>query len=227
MKLRKRFFQFVAISVVISLTSCGGSKQQNTKKQSEMPTEHGAMNNQLPSENLGDMHKKHNSLAENFSHKDIVILDQAYQPAEGTKAELEQVVDAYLQVKDALVKDDVQEIDKAIGLMSEKVAVVVPTRLEGKGLEAWENHQSLYEAKLKEMRHIKGLENKRSYFSHLSEIMYCTIKSFGLKQGNLFAIFCPMAFDGKGAYWISNSKIIQNPYLGTKMPTCGEIKEEL
>ncbi|WP_414654639.1 MULTISPECIES: hypothetical protein [unclassified Flavobacterium] len=26
------------------------------------------------------------------------------------------------------------------------------------------------------MRHIKGLDNKRSYFSHLSEIMYCTIK---------------------------------------------------
>ena len=77
------------------------------------------------------------------------------------------------------------------------------------------------------MQHIKGLDNKRSYFSHISEIMYCTIKSFGLKQGNLFAIFCPMAFDGKGAYWISDSKTIQNPYLGSKMPTCGEVKEEL
>ncbi len=65
------------------------------------------------------------------------------------------------------------------------------------------------------MNHIKELNNKRSYFSHISEMVYCTIKSLGLKQGNLFAIFCPMAFDGKGAYWISNSKTIQNPYLGS------------
>jgi hypothetical protein len=227
MKLRKRFLQLAAFSVVISLTACGGSNQQKTNKQSEKPAEQGTMANQNPEGNTTDMHKQHNSVADNFSHKDIVILDQVYQPANETKAELEKVIDAYLQIKDALVKDDELALGKAIDLMAEKVAVVVPTRLEGKGLEAWKNHQSLYETKLKEMRHIKGLENKRSYFSHISEIMYCTIKSFGLKQGKLFAIFCPMAFDGKGAYWISDSKIVQNPYLGSKMPTCGKVKEEL
>ena len=227
MKLRKRFLQLAAFSVVISLTACGGSNQQKTNKQSEKPAEQGTMANQNPEGNTTDMHKQHNSLADNFSHKDIVILDQVYQPANETKAELEKVINAYLQVKNALVKDDELATDKAVELMSEEVAAVVPTKLEGKGLEAWKNHQSLYEAKLKEMHHIKGMENKRSYFSHLSEIMYCTIKSFGLKQGNLFAIFCPMAFDGKGAYWISDSKVIQNPYLGTKMPTCGEVKEKL
>ncbi|NDP22673.1 MAG: DUF3347 domain-containing protein [Paludibacter sp.] len=227
MKLKKRLLQLAAFSVVISLTACGGNSQQNAKKLSEMPADHGTMSNQLPQEKTGDMHKQHSNLAENFSHKDIVILDQAYKPAKETKAELEKVIDAYLQIKDALVKDDVTATDKAVELMSEKVAAVIPTRLEGEGLEAWKSHQSLYEAKLKEMHHIKGLENKRTYFSHLSEIMYCTIKSFGLKQGNLFAIFCPMAFDGKGAYWISDSKVIKNPYLGAKMPTCGEIKEEL
>ena len=227
MKLRKRFLQIGSLSVIFLVSACGGSNQQKVNKQSEKPTEHGAMSNQLPQEKTRDMHKQHNSLAENFSHKDIVILDQVYQPANETKAELEKVIDAYLQIKDALVKDDELALGKAIDLMAEKVAVVVPTRLEGKGLEAWKNHQSLYETKLKEMRHIKGLENKRSYFSHISEIMYCTIKSFGLKQGKLFAIFCPMAFDGKGAYWISDGKIVQNPYLGSKMPTCGEVKEEL
>ena len=36
-----------------------------------------------------------------------------------------------------------------------------------------------------------------------------------------------MAFDSKGAYWISDSKSIQNPYMGSKMQTCGEVKEEL
>jgi len=36
-----------------------------------------------------------------------------------------------------------------------------------------------------------------------------------------------MAFDKKGAYWISENREIQNPYFGDKMPKCGEIKEEL
>jgi hypothetical protein len=36
-----------------------------------------------------------------------------------------------------------------------------------------------------------------------------------------------MAFARKGAYWISESETIQNPYMGAKMPTCGEIKEDL
>lgn len=40
-------------------------------------------------------------------------------------------------------------------------------------------------------------------------------------------IFCPMAFDSIGAYWISDSKTVQNPYMGSKMPICGDVKEEL
>ncbi|VAW22213.1 Probable Co/Zn/Cd efflux system membrane fusion protein [hydrothermal vent metagenome] len=227
MKRRKLFLQLVALTVFFAFTSCGGSNQKKEAKHSKMPAGQEATPNVLTQNDTTGMHKQHNSLADNFAHKDIVILDNPYQLGEAAKAELEQVIDAYLLLKDALVKEDVQATDKAVGLMAEKVAAVVPTRLEGKGLEAWQNHQALYEGKLKEMLHVKGLENKRSYFSHISEIMYCTIKSFGLKQGKLFAIFCPMAFNGEGSYWISDSKVIQNPYLGTKMPKCGEVRENL
>ena len=228
MNSKKQFLQFVVFPIFFVLTACGGrSNQKAQQNNGGMPAEHGSMANQPPQGSTTDMHKLHNSLAENFSHKDIAILAHPYQLADATKIEMERIIDAYLQLKDALVKDDEQATDKAAGLMAQKVAAVVPSKLEGEGLEAWQNHQVLYEDKLKEIRHIKGLENKRSYFSHISEIMYCTIKSFGLKQGNLFVMFCPMAFDSKGAYWISNSKSIQNPYMGAKMPTCGEVKEEL
>ena len=222
-----RFLQIGALSVIFLLTACGGGTQPKGDKFSEMSAKHESNANQPPQGSNTDIQQQHNSLAENFSHKEIVILEHPYQLTEATKTELEQVIDAYLQLKDAFVKDDEQLADKAAGLMAQKVAAVVPTKLQAEGLQAWQNHQEVYELKLKEMQHIKGLDNKRSYFSHISELMYCTIKSFGLKQGNLFAIFCPMAFDGKGAYWISDSKTVQNPYLGSKMPTCGEVKEEL
>lgn len=224
MKLKKRFLQLGILIVFFVFTACAGGNKEKTQKE----VSHSEMEEQHQQEiTPGGMHKQHSSLVENFAHKDIVILEEKYPVGEETKKELEQVIDAYLQVKDALVKDDEKAVNKAVGVMAEKVSEVVPVQLEGKGLEAWQNHKALYGEKLKEMQHITGLENKRSYFSHISEIMYCTIKSFGLKQGNLFAAFCPMAFDNKGAYWITDNKKIQNPFFGSKMPKCGEIKEEL
>ena len=224
MKFKNRFLQLGILLIILTVASCSGGKKQDSANRANEPEK---LQGVEQNESTTGMHKQHNNLAENFSHKDILILENPYQLAESTKTEMEQVIDAYLQLKDALVKDDETLADNAVSLMAEKILAVIPTKLEGKGLEAWQNHQALYESKLKEMQHIKGLDDKRSYFSHISEIMYCTIKSFGLKEGDLFAIFCPMAFDNKGAYWISDSKIIQNPYMGAKMPTCGEIKEEL
>ena len=43
----------------------------------------------------------------------------------------------------------------------------------------------------------------------------------------LYAAFCPMAFDSKGAYWIAESEEIRNPYFGAKMPKYGRVEEEL
>jgi hypothetical protein len=227
MKTKNRILYAGIIAVFLTFTACGGASQQKVESQNSDNSNLESMTMNQQDESKTNMHAVHKNLADNFAHKDIVILDNPYQLSDTAKTEMEQVIDAYLQVKNALVKDDVSATDRAVDLMAEKVASVVPTRLHDKGLEAWQNHQLLYETKLKEMKHSDGLENKRSYFSHLSEIMYCTIKSFGLKQGNLFAIYCPMAFDGEGAYWISDSKQIQNPYQGKKMPGCGEIKETL
>ena len=228
MKLNKKIILLIPFSLLIAMVACkGGGTTPGHHQEGVMSS---GSREKLPEQQKSDtlkLHKQHLSLANNFAHKDIVILDNPYQLSEATKAEMEQVIDAYLKIKDALVKEDEEETNIATELMAEKIAAVSPESLEGKGLEAWQSHQALYEAKLKEMRHITGLENKRSYFSHISEILYCTIKSFGLKQGKLFAIFCPMAFDNKGAYWISDSKVIQNPYTEPKMPPCGEIMEEL
>src|SRR5665648_464366 len=137
MNSKKRFLQIGTLSVIFLLSACGGNNHQKANKQSEKSAEQGTMANQNPEGNTTDMHKQHNSLAENFSHKDIVILEHPYQLAEATKTEMEQVIDAYLQLKDAFAKDDEQATEKAIRLMAEKVAAVVPTKLEGEGLEAW------------------------------------------------------------------------------------------
>lgn len=224
MKLKNRFLQLGALFILLTVASCSGGKKQDSDNRANEPEKLQGMEQ---NESTTGMHKQHNDLAENFAHKDIVILNEVYPVNKQTKAELEEVIDGYLLLKDALVSEDVDAADKAIVVMEDKINAVKPESLDGEGLDAWKDHIGLYKNKLQEMQHVKGLEDKRTYFSHISEIMYCTIKSFGLKEGDLFAIYCPMAFNGKGAYWMAESKTIQNPYLGAKMPTCGEIKEEL
>jgi len=54
------------------------------------------------------------------------------------------------------------------------------------------------------------------------------LQTFG-NSGNTprYYQYCPMAFDNKGAYWISNETEIRNPYFGEKMLKCGENKDTL
>ena len=61
----------------------------------------------------------------------------------------------------------------------------------------------------------------------LSNHLLTAIKTFGLKGKTIYYQFCPMANDVKGAYWLSESITIRNPYFGEKMIDCGENKETL
>ena len=228
MKFTLRYLSAIA-SLAFVLPSYGeNNNETGNGSETVMAQEH--QNNPgpvMPQKSQTNMHTRHNSLGNNFAHKGIVILESPYRLNVSAAVEFESVINAYIQLKNALVVDDEKATDTAIELLAESVTAVNSTLLHDEGLEAWQNHRKLYESKLREMLHIKGLGKKRSYFSHISEIMFCMVKSFGLKSGDLFVLYCPMAFDGKGAYWISDNKKIQNPYFGKAMPTCGEIREEL
>lgn len=69
------------------------------------------------------------------------------------------------------------------------------------------------------------IEAQRTAYASLSNEFISLVKKSGLNGGTLYVDFCPMAMNDKGAYWVSASKEIKNPYFGEKMMTCGEIKD--
>ncbi|MGE5520175.1 MAG: DUF3347 domain-containing protein [Candidatus Dadabacteria bacterium] len=71
------------------------------------------------------------------------------------------------------------------------------------------------------------IAQQRSAYSKLSSQLIILLKKSAVSKGSLYVDFCPMAFNDEGAYWVSEAKEINNPYLGTDMLTCGEIKETL
>jgi len=68
-----------------------------------------------------------------------------------------------------------------------------------------------------------NIEGQRKLFAELT-IAFEPLLKGQVAKGEVYKSFCPMA-NGTGAYWFSNSKDIVNPYMGSAMPSCGEVKE--
>lgn len=71
------------------------------------------------------------------------------------------------------------------------------------------------------------IEVQRAAFDKLSKDMIAQVKKSGVATGEVYVEYCPMAFNDKGASWLSSSKEIRNPYFGDKMLTCGEVTETI
>ncbi|WP_207495771.1 DUF3347 domain-containing protein [Aridibaculum aurantiacum] len=73
----------------------------------------------------------------------------------------------------------------------------------------------------------KDLETQRKHYETLSNEMTKLVKQAGLESGQVYVQHCPMAFNDKGASWLSSNEEIRNPYFGDKMLKCGEVKETI
>jgi len=68
---------------------------------------------------------------------------------------------------------------------------------------------------------------QRQAFSSFSDALYKSLKEFGAGGIMVYYAQCPMANNNSGAYWLSDSKEIRNPYFGSEMLTCGKVKETI
>lgn len=137
------------------------------------------------------------------------------------------IVEKYLQLKNALVADNTQEAATA-GTALEAAF----KNFDKKDLTAEQKkvYDEVEDDAREHAEHIGAnggnIEHQREHFVLLSKDVYDLLKAFGAGQ-SLYQDFCPMANDGKGAIWLSETKEIKNPYLGKKMMTCGSVKEEI
>ena len=73
----------------------------------------------------------------------------------------------------------------------------------------------------------KDIEAKRKSFQMISDNMYDLVRTVRFDRQIVYHQFCPMAFNDAGAYWLSATADIKNPYFGKKMLTCGEVKDSI
>ncbi len=138
------------------------------------------------------------------------------------------IVGAYLQMKNAFTKDNTN--DAATAGKTLQAAFI---NFDSKTLSPQQQKvfADIADDAKEHAEHIGAnggnIAHQREHFDMLSKDMADLIKTFGNGGQTLYKDFCPMYNKGKGAYWISETKEIKNPYLGKAMPTCGTMKEEI
>lgn len=189
-----------AATLLFSLTSCTGSTENTAGSITEgQPEAH--------AENDRHGHGDHD-------HDVPKTEKQAYQGSI-TKEAATALLNAYLELKDGLVSSDAE---KAKSGANKILAVFTPDVVMDATLEAIKE----------DAEHIAGtgaVSHQRDHFNSLSNNVLAVVEATNANQGKLFVQHCPMAFDGKGAIWLSANEEIRNPYFGDKMLKCGKTIE--
>ena len=122
---------------------------------------------------------------------------------------VQSVYDNYITVKDALAQDSLKEITTAGTAMAKAIHGDSMKMLSPKVAQQAE---ALAKA--------KDLETARDAFKSLSDSLISYLKDQKVPAGAYYIAYCPMA----KASWLQTSKTILNPYMGTSMVHCGQIK---
>jgi hypothetical protein len=138
---------------------------------------------------------------------------------------LNKVLATYFQLTDALAKDNSSDAQAHAKELYDFIDKIPMNSMNAAQHTAWMKYKDkiAYDAE-----HIKGtneIEHQREHYVTLSDNMYQVFKSANVTGADMYYQFCPMAADGKGAYWLSSQKKISNPYMGRRMPSCGSTKE--
>jgi len=131
---------------------------------------------------------------------------------------METVVKEYLQLKDVILAGDADQASikakQLVGTMEELAkSSVQELRVLAEDLVKM----------VKTLAAFNQIEKQREELGKLSEPFWNFIKETDPVSIPLYYNYCPM----KKAYWISDSNVIQNPFYGKQMLSCGKTVESI
>lgn len=141
--------------------------------------------------------------------------------------QLGSVLEPYLKIKDALVASNGQTAALQVTNLSAALKKVDMNLLKGDTHMKWMDDLKRMEGSVKLIQASEDIEIQRAALSQLTDAFYHSVKTFQVNGHNAYYQYCPMAFDNKGAHWMSREEQISNPYFGEQMLRCGETKETL
>ncbi|WP_176521879.1 efflux RND transporter periplasmic adaptor subunit [Longimonas halophila] len=203
-----------------------GGMGDGAMEDSEM--EDGAMDHRGMDHDEADAAAHPTQVPDDGAHDNLATPETTFRDAvpDAFRAQLTRVVDAYLEVRDALIASDEAAARSHLQDMQDRLDAVDMMQLNTEPHDAWMQDLRAMESHLSHIGATDGLQELRAEFNTLSLVLAYSIQRFGADV-EVYRQYCPMAFDEEGAYWISDEKEIHNPYLPENMLRCGEVVEPL
>lgn len=149
----------------------------------------------------------------------------------------EKIMADYYMVGNALVEWDSTAADKA-ALQVQQSTIALPLgelKADSTAVETARNFVQSMDAEINGFLGEKSIEQKRRAFNMLTSELYDLIRTVRYDGEIIYHDKCQMAFgDSSEGYWLTNQRVITNPYLGKLHPTyknkmvgCGETVDSL
>lgn len=161
---------------------------------------------------------------DNFTSSEIP--DYVDQTDEKFKVQLNELLSTYYNLKDAFVNDKADLANSEAKNLLKSLEKVEMKLLKGDAHMYWMTQKNNIQLSGEKIANSNDINEQRNQFISISNAMINSVKAFGVKNVS-YEQYCPMADDNNGAYWLSESNKVLNPYFGSSMLNCGEIKNEI
>jgi Protein of unknown function (DUF3347) len=129
----------------------------------------------------------------------------------------------YYDLKNALFRSDAVAASANARKLLDAINGADTKSLSASDFKIFTSLQSKLSYDARHIAEVQKIEHQREHFASLSINMYSLAKSIRLSGKPIYQDYCPM----KKAYWLSDEKEIKNPYYGSQMPDCGDIKNTI
>jgi Cu(I)/Ag(I) efflux system membrane fusion protein len=140
----------------------------------------------------------------------------------GYHAQMRPALNAAVALTDRLAEDDEPGAVAQVALMRKALAGVEPAGLEGESADVFRAQVEAMRAALPEGEK-PAMKAMRDKLVPITAAVEMYLRTFGHDRDRpLVRMYCPMAFDNRGAGWLSVDSEVRNPYFGADMYHCGE-----
>lgn len=134
---------------------------------------------------------------------------------------------AYIKMNEAFIESDAPKVSAEAKNTMQALSNVEMELLKGDTHLDWMDQLNVLKPTLETIGNGNDLEKQRLEYATFNQAFYKSLKMFGLDNETAYYQFCPMANNDQGAFWLSETKEIRNPYFGDMMLSCGETRDTI
>lgn len=139
----------------------------------------------------------------------------------------DELLESYYAIQSALAADSLESAQKSADAFSDKLKSISTEALPPPSADVWKDLSGRLDKALSSIQAREEVEPFRADFQTFTLLVDEMVRRFGTANLPVFVHYCPMAFDDTGGSWLQPDENLLNPYFGSMMLRCGEIREQI